>query len=557
MSKPRIILLALIIISLFIFPVAAGIPASYDYRLLNLTPPITDQGNFGLCWAFSVISSLESSMIHQDQEKYAGIDLSPYHLAYFTYNRDEVIDPDSPLPGLEGIAGDYTHANEAEPISNISGLAIGGYDYQAVYTLAAGFGAVNESAAAFEPYGNNTRISPDTAISRNEVMLKSVIFIPVSDTDTIKTMLIESGAGVLEFFFAVEEPYLHELDDGKWVYYLGTSDRGNISNSGGHAVTLIGWDDDFSKGYFNMTPEHDGAWLIQNSWGSNLSNSTYIWISYDETIDPIPFFTGYEPKYDHIYQYDGGTLRNEYPVNRTSALVGNVFTAGGDELIRAVSLDTNQSVNYTLEIYTSPTTGSPDSGTLFTSQTGVLEYPGYYTIELTDPVPIEEGQSFSVVYSLESEELLNISIDESAIVDDVVETTTFALPGQSFVNNGTTWEDLSADGETNLRIKAFTTDTTFTISIDPVAASIKKRGIIISGTTTFAPGSELNVSLTSPNGSVIHETAEVMPDGWEVIFPNLKMFEEEYMVFVERKSVSAETVFTPAGFKDMLIAFRA
>ncbi len=557
MSNPRIILLALIIISLFILPAAAGIPASYDARLQNLTPPITDQGNYGLCWAFSAISSLESSMIYQDQNKYAGIDLSPYHLAYFTYNRDDVIDPDSPLPGLEGIAGDYTYSNETEPVNNISGLVLGGYDYQAVYTLAAGFGAVNESAAPFEPYGNNTRLSPDTAISGNEVMLKSATFIPVSDTDSIKTMLLESGAGILQLFFAVDEPYLHELDNSDWAFFLGTTDRENLSYSGMHAVLLIGWDDDFSKGYFNLTPEHDGAWLIQNSWGSNLSNCTYIWISYEETIDPVPFFTGDEPKYDHIYQYDGGTLRRGYPVNQTSVLIGNVFTAAGDEIIRAVSLDTNQSVNYTLEIYTNLMSESPDSGTLFASETGAVQYPGYYTIELTDYVPIEEGQSFSVVYSLDSDELLNISIDESDIIEEDIETMTFALPGQSFVSNGTAWEDLSADGETNLRIKAFTTDTTFAISIDPVTASIKKRGITISGTTTFAPGSELNMTLRCPDGSVLYETTEVMPDGWEVTVPNLKMFEEEYTVYVERKSVSAETVFTPAGFKDMLIAFQA
>ena len=146
------------------------------------------------------------------------------------------------------------------------------------------------------------------------------------------------------------------------------------------------------------------------------------------------------------------------PVNLTSATVGNVFTASGDERIMAVSLDTNQSVNYTVSLYTDPVPGTPDSGLLLAEQEGTIEFPGYYTIRLDEPVPIEKGQNFSVVYDFEADGPLNISIDTSTVADEVViTTTTFARAGQSYLRTETEeWEDLSADGETNLRIKAFT-----------------------------------------------------------------------------------------------------
>lgn len=553
----KILPLALLLAALLIFPAAAELPSSYDMRDKNLTPLITDQGYFGLCWTFASISSLESGMIQQDPEKYAGIDLSAFHTAYFTYNRDALIDPASPWPGLEGIAGDYTHVQETDPQDNIYGLALGGELTQAMYTLAAGFGAVNESAAPFDSYGNNTAPSDDTAISQNEIVLDSAVMIPPSEKDDVKTMLLEKGAAAFGFFFNPVEPYLQELENGDWVFSFGDTDRENLEYAGGHAVLLIGWDDDFAKELFAVPPEHDGAWLIQNSWGSNLSNSTYIWMPYEEVTYPFTFFLGTEPWFEHTYQYDGGTLVENRSLNQSSARVGNVFTAGLNEEIRAVTLDTNQSVNYALRVYTDPVPDEPDDGTLLAEQTGSIAFPGYYTIRLDDPVPIEKGQNFSVVYDLEGEKPLNISIDTSAVSEEV-STTTFARAGQSFLRTETgAWEDLSADGETNLRIKAFTNDMVFWIKMEPVSASMKERSVFVSGTTNFAPGREILVTLVCPDGKTLCEPAEVqrgaMTNFWEVRFFPVKLIEEEYALSAVRNEVLAESGFVPEGFTGMLV----
>ena len=549
----HILLLFLLVSFLFVLPCTADLPSSYDLRTLNLTPEIMNQGIYEICWAYASIASLESSMIMQDPEKYSGIGLSPYHLAYFTYNRNDISDPDSPFPGLEGIAGDYTYCDKANLSGNSSSLVYGGYEFQGMYTLASWIGAVNESAVCFDSYGDSFPLPADLSTSANEIQLRSAAIIPPEDTSTIKTMLMENGSGTFGFYLDAEDPYINGLGNGEWAYYHGSGDEGKTYTSN-HAVLLIGWDDTFPKENFNMTPEHDGAWLIQNSWGSGAANGTYIWISYDEPyIDNLLFFQGEEPVYDHNYQYDGGTLLNVYPTNQTGVSIGNVFTAGGDELIRAVSLDTNQSVTYTLGIYTDPEEGIPDSGNLLASATGHLDHRGYYTIELEDPVPIEEGQTFSVVYSLTSDDPLNISIDRSILLkEDLIETVTLAKPGQSYLLDGPVWTDLSADKETNLRIKAFTTDTVFTVSIDPVTSYLGSRPVTVSGTTTFAPGSELNVTLTCPDGSRIFKTAVVSGGTWNVTFSGMQFLEKEYTVTAERKSVQTTDTFVPVGLISFL-----
>ena len=52
-----------------------------------------------------------------------------------------------------------------------------------------------------------------------------------------------------------------------------------------HAVTIVGWDDNYSKENFSdngYTPEHDGAYIALNSWGEASNNNGYYYISYDD-----------------------------------------------------------------------------------------------------------------------------------------------------------------------------------------------------------------------------------------------------------------------------------
>ena len=71
--------------------------------------------------------------------------------------------------------------------------------------------------------------------------------------------------------------------------YIGDT---RISEIGKHAVTIVGWDDNYPKenfiksnilcsdGTYTM-PKNNGAYLAVNSWGTEWGNNGYFWISYE------------------------------------------------------------------------------------------------------------------------------------------------------------------------------------------------------------------------------------------------------------------------------------
>ena len=74
------------------------------------------------------------------------------------------------------------------------------------------------------------------------------------------------------------------MDYDTSAYYDASGNEGN-----NHMVTVVGWDDSYKKENFNSsgsswlkTPEHDGAWIVQNSYSQDWGDNGYFYISYDD-----------------------------------------------------------------------------------------------------------------------------------------------------------------------------------------------------------------------------------------------------------------------------------
>ena len=66
------------------------------------------------------------------------------------------------------------------------------------------------------------------------------------------------------------------------AYFPTTEEYGLLEFS--HAVSIIGWDDNFSRDNFieENKPEHDGAYIVLNSWGKDFGDNGIYYISYDD-----------------------------------------------------------------------------------------------------------------------------------------------------------------------------------------------------------------------------------------------------------------------------------
>ena len=186
----------------------------------------------------------------------------------------------------------------------------------------------------------------------------------------------------------------------------------NVTIPPNHAVSVVGWDDNYPKENFGIIPPGDGAWIVKNSWGTNFGENGFLYVSYyDQT------FLQYIP--DRIFRYATAIIiENTVPYNKnyqydlmwgegfdtgnSTASYMNVFEALDDDLIAAVGTYFNQSgINYTVEIFV--------NDVLKLTQEGVSPYLGYHTIKLNDYIPVKKGDVFKAVITSNGVPFIDLS----------------------------------------------------------------------------------------------------------------------------------------------------
>jgi C1A family cysteine protease len=324
------------------------LPTSYDMRTTGKLTSVKDQGNCGSCWAFGTFGSLESSL----------------------------------MPG-ENL--DFSENNLKNLAGFDNGPCDGGNAYMSEAYLARWDGPVSE---ADDPYGEYDYSSPTGLTVRKH--LQEAYWLP-DDNNWIKNAIYAYGAMYGSFYW--QSTYYNSSTYG--YYYSGTS-------SSNHAITVVGWDDNYSRYNFKNTPPGDGAYIIKNSWASDWGQNGYFYISYydaqfgdENVIFRTPQATSV---YDNIYQYDPYGWVYDFGYDTTFGWGANVFTAKGAEKLKAVSFIANDNYcDYEIRIYKDPTNGPINASGPVLTQTGSKTYMGYYTISLNTAIDLTKGQKYSVV----------------------------------------------------------------------------------------------------------------------------------------------------------------
>ena len=449
---------------------AATYPAAY--RTENL-PAVRDQGIYGVCWSFSTISLIETNLIKKNLAS-SDIDLSELHLVNYTYNC-----VNDPLGGLEGDVNKFD-------TSHGSVMQYGGNVEMAANSLLDWEGAVNEDVV---PYTidyirqvENEQLDDSLAYGKDVAHVQNFYRVNITSRDDVKKAVMDYGAVSISYFSDQSSDWSTDnYNSSTAAYYCPNAYTSN------HAVTIVGWDDDYSADNFATTPDGNGAWIVRNSWGSYYGKEGYFYLSYyDKSIYTVGYALEAElsNNYDNNYQYDGAMLYG-YMGYGGSNKYANIFEAkanqDGSENIKAVSFMTGRStnLNYTVSIYTNLTDETnPESGTLAAQKSGITTYDGTYTVNLDSPVEINEGNKFSVVV-----EVRNASGKTSYLAyERSMQSgkagywcTASAKENQSFVANPYGyWEDFGKARSCNFIIKAFTDNETQTPVVEVESVSLNK-----------------------------------------------------------------------------------
>ena len=461
---------------------ATSVPSSYDLRNYNQTTSIKDQGVTGSCWAFAAVKAMESNAILNGISAGGDIDYSESHLTWYTYN--PISDTQSAMYGDGSSLSSHklpTHIfNPFASSQPLNVYGIGGSALSAIFTLATWSGAENETAAPFnadttekeQEMINTMTANGDTLRYDSYAHLQNADCLDNATRDNIKKAIMNQGALSLALYYDASG---FETNTISGKSYYQTTYQGNVAKqASNHCVTVIGWDDSYSKDNFKegARPSSNGAWLIANSYGTDYNDSGYFWLSYeDESINDI-YTMAVEPtaNYENIYQYDGNGWSDAVCINGSSFTGANVFTCGTDfqETLNAVSFYTiTDSQKYTIQIYKNLTGNTPDTGTLASSCTvsGTANYSGYHTVKLPTSCSLSPGSKFAVAitytYDAATKNQAYIPIEGQTEESSGVLYSFACKSGQSFLYDSQdgSWKDCASfDDRTlnNIPIKAFT-----------------------------------------------------------------------------------------------------
>lgn len=425
---------------------------------------IKDQKSTNSCWAFATASALETNLAIANLKKGTNLskvyDFSERHIEYFTsktFSNGEIN-----VHGYNREVGD------------------GGSSDIAQSYLTNGSGAILEVEMPFENNEDKIDISKIQNKTVSSEVYDTVEFPSYrNETDENKVQIMNRIKQHIQNYGSVYATLHGSSANMNSKCYNNDTGAKYCNNeyihSVDHAVSIIGWDDNYSTSNFTEgnQPKSNGAWIVRNSWGelseewrvSELKDTIFTkyeaqcknngWNSAEEIPDSYLRELGYTVEndtayikygdngiiyvsyedvnisknmfgiekatdtvnYDYIYQYD-----EFYPIGGVSSLKSNnvmlcnIFNkkTSGTEYLTQVSLYAPET--YTCKVYVNPngTSKSKDNLQLVTLKAGESETfnAGYHTIELAEPIEIKSA-SFAVVIEVQgtNENTVAISLE--------------------------------------------------------------------------------------------------------------------------------------------------
>ena len=481
---------------------SASYARSYDPRPLGKVSGIEDQGNTNTCWAFATIAAIEGNLLKKGYVD-SSINLSENHLAYFFFHREN-----DPLGNTNGDENKALYKEWWDRGGNLQGASL---------HLATWSGVVNQTAAEDYVAGETSAewvgsykpsVLPAGDCYKRDYVVENSYYYNYS-VNNVKNAIMEHGAVSVGIYMGTD--YLSADQES---YYT----KGETAN---HAVTIVGWDDDYSKTNFNSSnrPKSNGAWLVKNSYGTYLHGDGYFYVSYEDAslCELVAYDVERASESDNNnYQYDGSAEPMYLPFASgiTFANVYQAKAAGGyDEVLDAASVNLWMTgVRYTMKVYTGVTSKTnPTKGKLVLTQSGTLYDAGYCRIDFNNPITLNAGEKYAIVIELSSLDGSSIPLGvEQGNDANWMEFNAGVSKKVGFVKLNGSWldcadpDDLGNLDKFNLRIKAYTRSTAqkTTYKLSSKNIGVSKGSTVKLSLTTSPTTVQRKVTWSSANKNV-------------------------------------------------------
>ena len=471
---------------------------------------IKDQKNLNICWGFATLSSLATNLGLKNKSK--AYDFSARHMDYASV-KDTTEGVNTNPYGLNRVPGS---------------MATWGV---ATNYLTNGLGAVKESEMPLN-YDTSLRSLVDIINHTNKTEVYDLRYYSEPTTQADRNELITDIKNNIKLHGAVcaqisganltKSTNSYYNPETGAIYYPTTDDLD-------HAVAIIGWDDEYSSSNFNSIhrPQQNGAWIVQNSWGTNVGDNGLMYISYYDAniykgiiqitnaVDKES--SDYKKKYDNIYMHDRQGLANSLKYEASNKIyLANKFNAEnkGEEL-NMVSIVALDSCKCTVYVNSS---GSELSNaklsqpvTLKSGNTTEEIDSGFHILEFAEPIKIDsENGDFAVVLEIEdtasTKEIpffIEKHTNDTSLYNNVDISNKCYVYAGNFDFLDEDWHNLGTEFQADSTIRAYTLNseqgtnnpklTSITISTPPsktnyyVGDNFSKEGMLV--LATYSDGS--------------------------------------------------------------------
>ncbi len=392
-------------------PTVRTLPYSYSYLSNGRKSVVKNQGVFSTCWATAAITALETTLKPE-----IDYELSVDHMTFQNSFKTNQYD-----------GGEYS---------------------MALAYLLGWQGPVLEED---DPYGD--RKSDDTLSP--VVHVQEAQIIKSKDFQTIKEMVYKYGGVQTSLYTSMRSAsgssIYYNKEEAAYCY-IGT-EKPN------HDVVIIGWDDNYPKENFNADIDTDGAFICQNSGGTEFGKDGIFYVSYADVNIGVHnvVYTRVEgtDNYDRIYQTDLCGWQGILGYDASKAYFANVYKPMTRELVKAVGFyATDVDTSYTVYIATNIGEGA-DFSSMTQVASGTFKNAGYYTVKLDESVEVYPGQRYAVIVKIDTPNSTRPVAVE--MVKSYATLTVDLTDGEGYISySGLSWENVEDKYECNVCLKVYT-----------------------------------------------------------------------------------------------------